>query len=131
MHYQKSDDALKPQSAGLQRRLSATHSKHAVIGLSGGLDSTLAYLVTVDAFKSLGKPLEDIVAVTMPCFGTTSRTKSNAQKMAEAIGTSFREVDIHTAVQQHFSDIGHDGVTTDVTYEKRKHILMRTDDNSH
>ena len=119
------------QSSGLQRRIKGTNSKHAVIGLSGGLDSTLAYLVTVDAFKNLGKPLEDVVAVTMPCFGTTSRTKSNAQKMAEAIGTSFREIDIHAAVQQHFSDIGHDGVTTDVTYENsqarmRTLILMNT-----
>ena len=119
------------QSAGLQRRLTAAHATHAVIGLSGGLDSTLAYLVTVDAFKSLNYPLENIVALTMPCFGTTSRTKSNAQKMAEAIGTSFREVDIHAAVHQHFSDIGHDGVTTDITYEHsqarmRTLILMNT-----
>ena len=119
------------QSTGLQRRLKGAHAKHAVIGLSGGLDSTLAYLVTVDAFKSLGMPMEDVMAVTMPCFGTTSRTKSNAQKMAEAIGTSFKEIDIHAAVQQHFSDIGHDGVTTDVTYENsqarmRTLILMNT-----
>ena len=119
------------QSAGLQRRLKGAHADHAVIGLSGGLDSTLAYLVTVDAFRNAGLPLENIVALTMPCFGTTSRTKSNAQKMAEAIGTSFKEVDIHAAVQQHFSDIGHDGVTTDVTYENsqarmRTLILMNT-----
>ena len=119
------------QSSGLQRRLRGAHADHAVIGLSGGLDSTLAYLITVDAFKALGKPLEDVVAITMPCFGTTSRTKSNAQKMAEAIGTSFKEVDIHAAVQQHFADIGHDGVTTDITYENsqarmRTLILMNT-----
>ncbi len=119
------------QSAGLQRRIKGAHAQTAVIGLSGGLDSTLAYLVTVDAFRNLGKPLEDIVAVTMPCFGTTSRTKSNAQKMAEAIGTSFKEIDIHAAVKQHFADIGHDGVTTDVTYENsqariRTLILMNT-----
>lgn len=119
------------QSAGLQRRLTAAHASHAVIGLSGGLDSTLAYLVTVDAFQALHYPLENIAALTMPCFGTTSRTKSNAQKMAEAIGTSFREVDIHAAVQQHFADIGHDGVTTDITYENsqarmRTLILMNT-----
>ena len=119
------------QSAGLRRRLKGAHADHAVIGLSGGLDSTLAYLITVDAFKNLGLPLQNIIALTMPCFGTTSRTKSNAQKMAEAIGTSFREVDIHAAVQQHFADIGHDGVTTDVTYENsqarmRTLILMNT-----
>ena len=119
------------QSAGLQRRLRGAHADHAVIGLSGGLDSTLAYLVTADAFKHLGLPPENIIALTMPCFGTTSRTKSNAEKMAEALGTSFREVDIHAAVQQHFSDIGHDGVTTDVTYENsqarmRTLILMNT-----
>lgn len=119
------------QSAGLQRRLSAAHAKCAVIGLSGGLDSTLAYLVTVDAFRSLNYPLENIIAITMPCFGTTSRTKSNAQRMAEAIGTSFREIDIHAAVQQHFNDIGHDGITTDITYENsqarmRTLILMNT-----
>ena len=119
------------QSAGLQQRLKGSHSDHAVIGLSGGLDSTLAYLVTVDAFRQLHYPMENIIALTMPCFGTTSRTKSNAQKMAEALGTSFREVDIHDAVQQHFRDIGHDGVTTDVTYENsqarmRTLILMNT-----
>ena len=119
------------QSAGLQRRIRGAHARTAVIGLSGGLDSTLAYLVTVDAFKSLGMPLENVIAVTMPCFGTTSRTKSNAQKMAEAISTSFKEIDIHAAVQQHFADIGHDGVTTDVTYENsqarmRTLILMNT-----
>ncbi len=113
------------QSAGLQQRLKAAHANHAVIGLSGGLDSTLAYLVTVDAFRHLGYPPENIIALTMPCFGTTSRTKSNAQKMAEALGTSFREVDIHAAVQQHFRDIGHDGVTTDVTYENSQ-ARMRT-----
>lgn len=119
------------QSAGLQRRLKGAHADHAVIGLSGGLDSTLACLVTADAFKNLDLPPENIIALTMPCFGTTSRTKSNAQKMAEAIGTSFKEVDIHAAVQQHFADIGHDGVTTDVTYENsqarmRTLILMNT-----
>lgn len=119
------------QSSGLQRRIKAAHATNAVIGLSGGLDSTLAYLVTVDAFKNLGYPLENIMAITMPCFGTTSRTRSNAQKMAEAIGTSFKEIDIHAAVHQHFSDIGHDGVTTDITYENsqarmRTLILMNT-----
>lgn len=113
------------QSAGLQQRLKGAHASHAVIGLSGGLDSTLAYLVTVDAFRHLHYPLENIIALTMPCFGTTSRTKSNAQKMAEALGTSFREVDIHAAVQQHFRDIGHDGLTTDVTYENSQ-ARMRT-----
>lgn len=124
-------EIIRIQSAGLQHRLVAAHASHAVIGLSGGLDSTLAYLVTVDAFKNLNYPLENIVALTMPCFGTTSRTKSNAQKMAEAIGTFFREVDIHNAVQQHFADIEHDGLTTDVTYENsqarmRTLILMNT-----
>lgn len=119
------------QSAGLQRRLTAAHASHAVIGLSGGLDSTLACLVAADAFRQLGYPMEHLITLTMPCFGTTSRTKSNAQQMAEALGTSFREVDIHAAVQQHFRDIGHDGVTTDVTYENaqarmRTLILMNT-----
>ncbi len=113
------------QSAGLQRRLKGAHSSHAVIGLSGGLDSTLAYLVTVNAFESLGYPPENIIAITMPCFGTTSRTKSNAQKLAEALKTSFYEIDIHDAVYQHFKDIGHDGVTTDVTYENSQ-ARMRT-----
>ena len=72
------------QAAGLSRRLAHTHAKSAVIGLSGGLDSTLALLVAVRAMKKLGRPAGDILAVTMPCFGTTRRTKSNAQRLAEA-----------------------------------------------
>ena len=117
------------QATGLKTRLAHTGGRHAVIGLSGGLDSTLALLVTVRAFDALGLPRTGITAVSMPGFGTTARTKSNAQTLAEQLGTDFREVSIHKAVEQHFSDIGHDPTVTDVTYEnsqarERTQILM-------
>lgn len=88
-----------------------------VIGLSGGLDSTLALLVTVRAFDALGLPRTGITAVSMPGFGTTHRTKSNAESLARDLGVSFREVSIHAAVEQHFKDIEHDPAVQDVTYE--------------
>ncbi len=117
------------QAAGLARRLEHTGAKTAVIGLSGGLDSTLALLVAVRAMKKLGRPMADILAVTMPCFGTTHRTKSNAQQLAEAYGVSFREIDITAAVNRHFADIGQDPENRDVTYEncqarERTQVLM-------
>lgn len=101
----------------------------AVIGLSGGLDSTLALLVTVRAFDALGLPRTGITAVSMPGFGTTHRTKSNAESLARDLGVSFREVSIHVAVEQHFKDIEHDPTVQDVTYEnsqarERTQILM-------
>lgn len=117
------------QASGLKTRLAHTGTQHAVIGLSGGLDSTLALLVTVRAFDELGLPRESILAVSMPGFGTTVRTKSNSQQLAERLGVAFREISIHDAVMQHFHDIGHDPSVTDVTYEnsqarERTQILM-------
>lgn len=123
------EEVFAIQSAGLAKRLSHTGIKSAVIGLSGGLDSTLALLVTVRAFDVLGLPREGIRCITMPGFGTTKKTKSNAAKLAEALCVSFEEIKIDKAVKQHFSDIGHDMETLDITYEnsqarERTHILM-------
>ena len=120
---------LNLQTAGHKTRLAHTGTKAAVIGLSGGLDSTLALLVTVRAFDALGLPRTGITAVSMPGFGTTRRTKSNAESLARDLGVSFREVSIHTAVEQHFKDIEHDPAVQDVTYEnsqarERTQILM-------
>ena len=120
---------LAMQSNGLKKRLKHTNAKTAVVGISGGLDSCLALLVAADAMKLLGRPMTDIVAVTMPCFGTTKRTKSNAQKMCEAIGVTFREIDITDSVKQHFKDIGHDIDNLNVVFEngqarERTKVLM-------
>ena len=122
---------LTMQSVGLASRLAAIHGKVAVVGLSGGLDSTLALLVTARAFDRLGLPREGIHALSMPCFGTTSRTKSNAQRIAEELKVSFREVSIEKAVRQHFLDIGQRETDLDVTYEnsqarERTQVLMDT-----
>lgn len=108
---------LDMQSYALKRRLDHIRPKSAVIGISGGLDSALALLVTVRAFKLCGKSTKDILAVTMPCFGTTTRTKNNAVKLTELLGVTLKEVDIRPAVLQHFKDIGQDESVTDVTYE--------------
>lgn len=114
---------------GLKKRLEHTHASCAVVGLSGGLDSTLALLITARAFDLLGRPRSDILAVTMPCFGTTSRTKSNAQVLAERIGADFRTVDIGEAVKVHFRDIGQSMEDLSVTFEngqarERTQVLM-------
>jgi NAD+ synthase (glutamine-hydrolysing) len=116
------------QTAGLQKRLSHIGCG-AVIGISGGLDSTLALLITVRAFDLLKKDRKEIVCVTMPGFGTTERTKSNAVTLCEELGVTLRTVSIVPAVTQHFIDIGHDPKKTDVTYEnsqarERTQILM-------
>ena len=120
---------LTIQSTGLKRRLAHTGAKCAVIGISGGLDSTLALLVTARAMDLLGRPRSDILAVTMPCFGTTARTKGNAESLCERLGASLRCIDIKAAVDQHFRDIGQDGQNYDVTYEnsqarERTQVLM-------
>lgn len=120
---------LSIQSMGLKKRLEHTGCKTAVIGISGGLDSTLALLVTVRAFDMLGKSRSDIVAVTMPCFGTTDRTYNNAVLLTRKLGASLREIDIKKSVTQHFEDISHDISNHDVTYEngqarERTQILM-------
>lgn len=117
------------QCAGLAKRLEASHSKRAVIGLSGGLDSTLALLVVAETFKLLKRPASEILALTMPGFGTTKRTKNNAVELANLLGVELRTVDIQKACLQHFDDIGHDPQKLDVTYEnvqarERTQILM-------
>ena len=117
------------QCAGLAKRLEASHSKRAVIGLSGGLDSTLALLVVAETFKLLKRPASEILVLTMPGFGTTKRTKNNAVTMAELLGVELRTVDIQKACLQHFADIGHNPKTLNVTYEnvqarERTQILM-------
>lgn len=123
------DEILNIQAMGLKKRLAHTHCTSAVIGISGGLDSTLALLVTVKAFDMLGLDRAGIQAVTMPCFGTTDRTYQNACDLTRQLGATLTEVPIHEAVQLHFRDIGHDPEVHDVTYEnsqarQRTMILM-------
>ena len=123
------EEILTIQATGLATRLAHTGIQNVVLGLSGGLDSTLALIVCVHAFDMLSLNRKNIHTVTMPCFGTTKRTKSNAEKLAEAYGVSFEEINITLAVRQHFSDIGHDEIVTDITYEnsqarERTQILM-------
>ena len=120
---------LTIQAKGLAQRITAAYAKKIVLGISGGLDSTLALLVMSRAMDLLGRPRTDIVAVTMPCFGTTARTKSNATTLCGELGVDFREVNIFDSVNQHFKDIGHDPAVHDVTYEnaqarERTQILM-------
>lgn len=117
------------QVAGLARRLDATRTKHLVVGISGGLDSTLALLIAVKTYDRLGLDRKGIVGVTMPGFGTTGRTYNNALTLMRALGITMREIPIADAVNLHFRDIGHDPSVTDVTYEnsqarERTQILM-------
>ena len=126
---ERCDQILRAQSAGLIKRMKTVGTKYAVIGLSGGLDSTLALLVTVRAFDKMGIDRKNILAVTMPCFGTTKRTRSNAEVLSEVLGTDFRTVSIEKAVLQHFEDIGQSAENHDVTYEnsqarERTQVLM-------
>ena len=108
---------LKMQADGLAKRLEHAHAKTAVIGISGGLDSCLALLVAVRAMKQLGRPTTDVLAVTMPCFGTTKRTRSNAEILCDELRVSFTEIDIANTVHSHFADIGQDESVLDVTFE--------------
>lgn len=117
------------QTTGLGKRLKHTGLKHAVIGISGGLDSTLALLVTAKTFDKLGIPKKNILAITMPGFGTTDMTYANAMQLMKGMGVSIREIDIKPACIQHFKDIGHDEKVFDVTYEnvqarERTQVLM-------
>jgi len=117
------------QSTGLAKRLKHTGAKKVVIGVSGGLDSTLALLVIANAFDRLGIARGGIVAITMPGFGTTGRTRGNAERLAELLGTTLRIIPISETVRRHFGDIGHDETAHDVTYEnaqarERTQILM-------
>ena len=123
------EEILTIAALGLKKRLEHTHAPAAVIGLSGGLDSTLAILTTARAFDLLGRDRKDIVAITMPCFGTTARTKSNAEQLAEELGATLKVIDIGAAVRQHFADIGHDMEDHSVTFEnaqarERTQVLM-------
>ena len=123
------EEILSIQTQGLMQRLRHIHGKCAVIGVSGGLDSTLALLVTARAFRALSLDPAGIKAVTMPCFGTTKRTRSNAEILARSLGMDFLEVPIADAVRVHFRDIGQDERVHDVTYEngqarERTQVLM-------
>lgn len=123
------EEILTIQAMGLKKRLEHTHAKCAVVGISGGLDSTLALLVTAKAFDTLGLDRKHIISVTMPCFGTTDRTYNNACKMSLSLGAELREVPIAAAVMQHFKDIGHDPEDHSVTYEnsqarERTQVIM-------
>ena len=126
---ERCEDVFAIQSHGLAKRLEHTRSRRAVVGVSGGLDSTLALLVAVRAFDLVGLDRRGVIAVTMPGFGTTNRTHSNAVELADALGCELREVPIGPAVRQHFADIGHDEAVRDVTYEnsqarERTQVLM-------
>lgn len=120
---------LAIQANGLKKRITAAWAKKIVLGISGGLDSTLALLVMARAMDLLERPRTDIIAVTMPCFGTTARTKTNATVLCEELGVDFRTVNIFDSVNQHFKDIGHDPNLRDVTYEnaqarERTQVIM-------
>lgn len=119
------NEILMLQAMGLKQRLKHTHCKTAVIGISGGLDSTLALLVTALAFDKAGLDRKDIICVTMPCFGTTDRTYASAVALTKVLGATLREIPIHDAVTQHLELIGHDLETHDVTYENGQ-ARMRT-----
>ncbi len=119
------------QAAGLAKRIEHSHSRKSVVGISGGLDSTLALLVSAYTHKLIGRPASDIVAITMPGFGTTGKTYNNALTIMKLLGAEVREISIKDAVNQHFGDIGHDPEVHDVTYEnsqarERTQILMDT-----
>lgn len=123
------EKVLNIQVSGLKKRISHTFAKSVVIGISGGLDSTLALLVCAKAMDSLNRDRKDIIAVSMPCFGTTKRTKTNAEVLCEELGVTFKEINIKSAVEQHFCDIGHDINITDLTFEnsqarERTQVLM-------
>ncbi len=125
------DEILTMQAKGLEKRLRHTGCRGAVIGISGGLDSTLALLVTARAFDLCGIPRENIIAVTMPCFGTTDRTYNNACRLTSGIGATLRNIPISEAVRLHFRDIGQSEDVHDVTYEnsqarERTQVLMDT-----
>ena len=126
---ERCEEILAIQAMGLKKRLSHTKAKTAVVGISGGLDSTLALLVTARAFDMLGKDKKEILAVTMPCFCTTDRTYQNACRMAQQVGATLKEVPIAEAVRVHFRDIGQPEDDHSVTYEnsqarERTQVLM-------
>ena len=126
---ERCEDVMNIQSYGLLKRIKTVNPKKLVLGLSGGLDSTLAMLVCVNALKLANRPTSDLVCITMPCFGTSERTHNNAIALTKAFGTELIEVNIAKSVVSHFEDIGHDGKTVDLTYEnaqarERTQVLM-------
>ncbi len=126
---QRCGEIFNIQTNGLKKRMEHIGSKKLVVGVSGGLDSTLAMLVSAMAARALGLPPDALIAVTMPCFGTTERTKSNATVLAQRLGADLRLIDITASVRQHFADIGHDENDRSVTYEnaqarERTQVLM-------
>ncbi|MBQ3490097.1 MAG: NAD(+) synthase [Clostridia bacterium] len=126
---ERAESIINIQAYALKKRIAHSWSKTAVIGISGGLDSTLALLIAARAMDLLGRDRKNIISVTMPCFGTTQRTKSNAVLLSEALGTTVKTVDIKRAVGVHFEDIGHDENVHDVTFEnaqarERTQVLM-------
>ena len=126
---ERCNEILKIAALGLKKRLEHTGARTAVVGLSGGLDSTLAILITAVAMKLLDRPASDIIAVTMPCFGTTDRTRDNAVELAERLGATLKRIDISEAVKRHFKDIGQSMEDHDVTFEngqarERTQVLM-------
>ncbi len=125
----RAEAILTMQAQGLKKRVEHTRASSLVLGLSGGLDSTLAILVAVKAIKMLNRPLKDVIAITMPCFGTTSRTFQNTIKLAKALGVTLKKIDISKAVQRHLKDIRHAEGVFDVTFEnaqarERTQVLM-------
>ena len=126
---ERCNEILKIAALGLKKRLEHTGARKAVVGLSGGLDSTLAILITAVAMKLLDRPASDIIAVTMPCFGTTDRTRDNAVELAERLGATLKRIDIGSAVKVHFKDIGQSMEDHSVTFEngqarERTQVLM-------
>ena len=126
---ERCNEILKIAALGLKKRLEHTGARTAVVGLSGGLDSTLAILITAVAMKLLDRPASDIIAVTMPCFGTTDRTRDNAVELAERLGATLKRIDIGSAVKAHFKDIGQSMEDHSVTFEngqarERTQVLM-------
>lgn len=126
---QRCEEILEIQSEGLKKRIEHTNCKSLVVGISGGLDSCLALLVAERAIKKLDRPASDIVAVTMPCFGTTKRTKSNAELLCSSLGVTFKTINIARAVKRHFADIEHSADNYNVVYEnaqarERTQVLM-------
>jgi len=126
---ERCDEILKIAALGLKQRLEHAHARTAVVGLSGGLDSTLAVLITGVAMGLLDRPASDIIAVTMPCFGTTDRTRDNAVELAQRLGCTLKRIDIGQSVKSHFRDIGQSMENHDVTFEngqarERTQVLM-------
>lgn len=122
---ERSELILTIQQKGLEKRLKHTKSETALIGISGGLDSALALLVTCRAFKALGKDVKNIIAVTMPCFGTTKKTKNNSLKLIAALGVTAKVIPLSDSVNRHFKDISHDAENRNTTYENSQ-ARMRT-----